>query len=134
MSRVNILLSYYGATLIFLLLDVVLGLSIRISFLDANNTFRMLYYGFCMACFVAMVWKPTLTVAIGAVESLVTLVSLIVVMGLRVMVPTDAMLESGTGLVTMPEILNFIIAGGIAYVAWMNGVKGLMGSFGKPLN
>ena len=127
MSRVNILLSYYGATLIFLLLDVVLGLSIRISFLDANNTFRMLYYGFCMACFLVMVWKPALTVAIGAVESLVTLVSLIVVMGLRVMVPNDRMLESGAGLVTMPEILNFIIAGGIAYIAWTQGMQTMFG-------
>ena len=74
-----------------------------------------------------MVWKPTLTVAIGAVESLVTLVSLIVVMGLRVMVPNDRMLESGAGLVTMPEILNFIIAGGIAYIAWTQGMQTMFG-------
>lgn len=127
MSHVNILLSYYGATLVFLLLDVVLGLSIRISFLDANNTFRMLYYGFCMLCFLLMIWKPALTVVIGAVESLLTLVALILVMGLRVMVPTDQMLETGAGIVTAPQILNFVLAGSMAYMAWTGGMQQLLG-------
>jgi len=127
MSQINVLLSYYGATLVFLLLDVVFGLSIRIAFLDANNTFRMLYYGFCMLCFLVMIWKPALTVLVGAVESLITLLALIVVMGLRVMVPTDQMLESGTGIVTMPEVLNFVIAGSIAYIAWSGGMQELFG-------
>jgi hypothetical protein len=111
--------------LIFLLIDVLFGLSIRITFLDAHIAFKMVYYGFCMACFLSMVWKPKLTVLIGAVESLVTLVALIIVMGLRVMVPTDRMLEAGAGFVTMPELLNFIIAGSIAYVAWSHGLRAL---------
>ena len=127
MSQINILLSYYGGTLVFLLLDVVLGLSIRISFLDAHTTFKMLYYGFCMLCFLLMIWKPALTVPIGALESLVTLVSLILVMAMRVVVPTDAMLETGAGIITAPEILNFIIAGGISYVAWNQGMQAMFG-------
>ncbi|MGI9220404.1 MAG: hypothetical protein ACR2QS_05145 [Woeseiaceae bacterium] len=127
MSQKNILLSYYGGTLVFLLLDVALGLSIRIAFLDANTSFRMMYYGFCMACFLLMIWKPALTVLIGAIESLITLAALIVVMGLRVMLPTEQMIEAGTGFVTMPELLNFAIAGGIAYIAWTGGMKELLG-------
>ncbi len=128
MRQKTVLLSYYGATLIFLLIDVVFGLSIRISFLDANYALKMAYYAFCIACFLMMVWKPKLTVLIGAAESLVTLIALIVVMGLRVLVPTDQMLESGVGVVTAPEIVNFMIAGGIAYVAWMSGIKNLAGT------
>ena len=127
MSQINILLSYYGATVVFLLLDVALGLSIRISFLDAHTTFKMLYYGFCMLCFVLMMWKPAFTVPISAIESLVTLVSLIVVMGMRVMVPSDPLLETGARLVTMPELLNFVIAGGISYVAWNQGMRSMFG-------
>ena len=125
MSQLNILLSYYGATLVFLLLDVVFGISIRITFLDAHTSFRMLYYGFCMVCFLLMLWKPYLTVLIGAVESLVTLIALIIVTGMRVMVPSDQMLESGVGMVTAPQILNFIIAGSIAYIAWSQGLQAL---------
>lgn len=125
MSQINILLSYYGATLLFLLLDVIFGISIRIAFLDTHTSFKMLYYGFCMVCFLLMIWKPYLAVLIGAVESLVTLVALIVVMGMRVMVPTDEMLESATVIITMPQILNFIIAGSIAYIAWSQGLQAL---------
>ena len=123
MSKTSVLISYYGATLLFLLLDVLFSFSIRIAFLDSNTTFRMLYYVFCMMCFLLMVWKPALTELVSAGESLVTLVALIVVMGLRVMVPTDQMVETGAGLVTMPEILNFIMAGSIAYIAWSQGLQ-----------
>ena len=115
MTQKTVLQSYYGATLIFLLIDVVFGLSIRAAFLDAHTAFRMGYYAFCMGCFILMVWKPALTMLIGAVESAVTLASLIIVMGLRVMVPTDQMLE--TGGITVSELVNFMIAGGIAYIA-----------------
>lgn len=127
MSQANILLSYYGATILFLLLDVVFALSIRVAFLDAHTGFKMLYYGLCMACFLIMVWKPALTMLIGAIESLLTLVALILVMGLRVMVPTDRMLESGADFVTAPEIFNFVIAGSIAYIAWSRGMRAVLG-------
>jgi len=125
MSQLNILLTYYGATLVFLLLDVVFGVSIRIAFLDAHTSIRMLYYGFCMLCFVLMWWKPGLTVLIGAIESLVTLVALITMMGLRVLVPTDQMMSTGEGVVTASQMINFIIAGGIAYIAWSQGMRAL---------
>jgi hypothetical protein len=35
------------------------------------------------------------------------------------------MLDTGAGLVTMPEIYNFMISGGIAYVAWVRGINSL---------
>jgi hypothetical protein len=41
------------------------------------------------------------------------------------MVVTDTMLETGTGFVTMPEIVNFIIVGGAAYVSYAQGAKAL---------
>lgn len=127
MSQKTILYAYYGATLLFLLLDLVFSFSIRATFFDANTSLRMLYYAFCMLCFLVMVWKPALSALIGAVESVVTLSALILVMGIRVMVPTDPMLETGAGAVTAREIGNFILAGGIAYIAWGNNMKELFG-------
>ena len=127
MRQLTILHAYYGATILFLLLDLVFSFSIRATFFDANTGLRMLYYGFCMLCFLLMVWKPALTALLGAIESLVTLAGLILAMGLRVMVPTDPMLESGAGAVTVREIVNFILAGGIAYIAWGTNMKELFG-------
>lgn len=127
MSQKSILHAYYGATILFLLLDLVFSFSIRATFFDANTSLRMLYYAFCMLCFLVMVWKPGFSALIGAVESVVTLSALILVMGIRVLVPTDPMLETGADAVTVREIGNFILAGGVAYIAWGNNMKKLFG-------
>jgi len=129
MSQKSILYTYYGATVLFLLLDLAFSFSIRATFFDANTSLRMLYYGFCMLCFLVMVWKPALSALIGAIESVVTLSALIVAMGVRVMVPTDPMMETGEGAVTAREVVNFVLAGGVAYIAWGNNMKELFGKW-----
>lgn len=43
-------------------------------------------------------------------------------MGVRVMTISEQVLENGTGLVTMSEIVNFIIVGGVAWVAYQRAV------------
>lgn len=121
----NILRSYYAATVLFLLLDYVFGLNIRLAFLDDSVGLKISYYAFCLTCFALMVWRPTLTVLIGAFESLLTLIAIIMHMALRVMVITDQSIESGHDYVTMPEIINFLLAGGVAYVAWARGIREL---------
>jgi hypothetical protein len=124
----NILLSYYAATAVFLLLDAVFGINVRLSFLEESVAIRMGYYAFCFGCLGLIIWRPAWTVAVGAFESLITLVAIIMHMALRVMLPTDQMLESGAGFVTLQEMVNFIIAGGMAYVAWMRGIRELVGT------
>jgi hypothetical protein len=121
----NILTSYYAATILFVLLDYVFGINVRLAFLDDNSGLRMAYYGFCLACFAMMVWRPAWAIVISAVESLITLVAIILHMALRTMIVTEQMIETGQDYVTMSEIFNFMIAGGIAYVAWMRGMREL---------
>lgn len=72
----NVLVSYYAATALFLLLDYLLGINLRLAFLDANAGFRAAYYAFCFACLAAMLWRPAWTVAIAAFESLLTLAAM----------------------------------------------------------
>ena len=119
----TVLLSYYAATAVFLSLDWFLGINIRLSFLEDHAGLRSGYYLFCFLCLAVMLWRPALTVLVGAVESLLTLVALIIHMGLRTMLVTEQMIETGEGFVTMAEIVNFMLAGGIAYVAWLRGVR-----------
>ncbi len=116
---------YYLATVLFLLLDIVFNVNVRIAFLESHATLRALYYAVIFACMVLILWRPGWTVIISAVESLVTLVALILNMGMRTMLVTDAMLEGGVGFVTMPEIFNFMISGSIAYLAFMRGMNEL---------
>ena len=126
-SEPRVLLIYYAATVVFLVLDYGFDLNIRIAALDAFPTMRAGYYLVIFGCLGLMLWRPAWSTAIGVVESLATLVSLIMNTALRSMVVTEHMLESGTGFLTMPEIANFLISGSIAYFSWHRGMTRLFG-------
>ena len=121
----KILVFYYAATAVFLLLDYAAGFNVRLAFLDSLPVARAGYYGVCFACLALMVWRPTWTTPISAFESLVTLVALILSVAIRTMVVTDQMIETGAGYLSYEEILNFLIVGGIAYLAWVKGISDL---------
>jgi len=114
---------YYAATVMFLLLDYGLNINVRVAFLEQLPLARIAYYGICFACLALMMWRPAWTTLIGTFESLVTLVALILAMGLRVLVPNDAIFEENAAIVTPQEIVNFVISGSIAYFAWIRGLK-----------
>jgi len=123
----RILLVYYAGTALFLVLDYVLSLNLRLAFLESQPLLKALYYGVLLACLVLVIVRPAWSLMIGAVESLVTLVGLIFNMALRSMVVTDAMIETGVGIVTPEEIVNFLLAGGIAYISWTRNMRALAG-------
>ena len=93
---------YYLATVLFLLLDIMFDVNVRIAFLESHATLRALYYAVIFTCMALILWRPGWTVIISAVESLVLLVALILSMGMRTMLVSDAMLDDGVGFVTMP--------------------------------
>ena len=127
MSATRILPWYYAATLVFLLLDFFGGVNVRVAFLDTLPAARVAYYGICFACLGLMIWRPAWTTLIGTFESLVTMVALIFGMALRVMVPNDVIVEENIAIVTSEQLVNFIIAGSIAYLSWVKGLKALTG-------
>lgn len=125
MNAIRILPWYYGATVVFLLLDYLAGINVRVAFLEPLPAARAAYYAICFICLGLMIWRPAWTVFIGTFESLVTLVALIFSMALRVMVPTDAIFAENVSFVTTQEVINFVIAGSVAYLAWIRGVRAL---------
>ena len=120
----KLILVYYGATALFLSLDYGFGVNVRVAFLEATPGLRLGYYGILFGCFALVLWRPTWSRLVGTVESLATLVALIINMALRSMVPTAAMLDAGD-FVTLQEVVNFLIAGAAAYVAWLRGMNAL---------
>ena len=116
---------YYAATILFLILDFVLGVNVRAAFLEPFPTARMAYYLVCFGLFALMLWRPGWTLVIATFESLVAVVALTFSMALRVMVVTDEMIETGVGFVTSEEVFNYLIVGGIAYFSWAQGIKSL---------
>jgi hypothetical protein len=118
---------YYAATMLFLLLDFVLGVNVRVAFLEPFPMARLAYYLICFVLFALMLWRPGWALLIGTIESLFAVVALTFSMALRVMIVTDEMIETGVGFVTTEEIFNYLIVGGIAYLSWAQGVKSLKG-------
>jgi hypothetical protein len=72
-----------------------------------------------------MIWRPQWSLWIGTVEAMLSLSLLIVTMGVRVMTMSEQMLRTGTGLVTKSEIMNFMIVGGVAWVAYRRGITAI---------
>ena len=121
----KILISYYAATALFLSLDYGFGVNVRVAFLESAPGFKVFYYLVCFACLAVMLRWPASSEIVGAVESLATLVALIVNMALRSMIINDEVLETGVGFVTMSEIINFLIAGSAAYASYMRGLRSI---------
>jgi hypothetical protein len=118
---------YYAATILFLLLDFVLGVNVRVAFLEPFPMARLAYYLICFVLFALMLWRPGWALLIGTIESLFAVVALTFSMALRVMIVTDEMIQTGVGFVTTEEIFNYLIVGGIAYFSWALGLKSLKG-------
>lgn len=116
---------YYGATALFLVLDYAFGLNVRIAFLDGFPAARLGYYLFCFACLALILWRPALTMIVAAVESLVTLAALITGFGIRVLLPVMPDGDVGQPVPTLAEVMNFLLSGAIAYVAWWRGMRAL---------
>ncbi len=121
----NILRIYYAATALFVSLDFGFGVNVRAAFLESAPTLRVLFYVVLFGCFALVIWRPAWTNIVGLVESVVTLAALIINMALRSMMFTHDVFATGAGPVTMAEILNFMIAGGAAYVSYAQGLKWL---------
>jgi len=128
---VKMLRIYYAATAVFLLLDYLFGINVRLASLDTLPGWRAAYYAVCFACLGLMVWRPAWSLWIATIESTITLSMLIISMGTRVFTISDSMLTTGTGFVTTEEVINFVIVGGIAWIAWFRGTQAIQEHLGR---
>lgn len=123
----RILTLYYAATAAFLVLDFGFGVNVRVAFLEALPVWRIVYYGALFGLLAAMAWRPRWAETLSVVESLVTLIALILSMGVRVMLIPADLAEYGARVVTGQELVNFVISGGIAWLSWHRGMLALTG-------
>lgn len=77
---------YYLATPIFLLMDLVWGVSVRVSALDDTPGLKLGYYALCLACGGVMAMRPKLSGVVGVAESSVNV--------LLIMLPYFRMLQA----------------------------------------
>lgn len=123
----RVLQAYYAATIVFLMLDYGAGLNVRIAGLEGFPQLKAGYYLVMFACFGLTLWRPRWSTAVGVVESLATLVTLIFSVALRSMLVFEPVAQTGPGFAGVAELLNFLIAGSIAWYAWQRGMTQLFG-------
>ena len=121
----SVLRLYYAATAVFLLLDYALGINVRMAPLESFPGWRALYYLFCFGCLGLMLWRPAWINWVATLESLLTLSMLIISMGARVMMVSDTLPGGGGSIITAEEIVNFIISGGAAWIAYVRGTQAI---------
>ena len=83
------------------------------------------WYLVCFACLALIIWRPDWSLWVGTIESLLSLSIIILSMGVRVMSPNEAVLLAGGTIVTVEEVMNFMIVGGITWLSWTQGMKAI---------
>jgi hypothetical protein len=119
--------AYYAATIVFLMLDYGAGFNVRIAGLEGFPQLKAGYYLVIFGCLGIMLWRPAWSMAVGVVESLATMVTLIFSVALRSMLLTGQMPATGAGFASIAELVNFVIVGSIAWYTWQRGLAQLVG-------
>ena len=117
--------TYYAATIVFLILDYVFDVNVRLVFLDSYPLWRAAYYAMCLVIFIVTLKYPPWGLVLGIGESLLVLSMLIITMAMRVMIVTEEMITEGHGYPTLREMANFAIASSVVYVGYWRGAQAL---------
>ena len=68
---------YFYITPLFILLDYILGINVRVSALEAMPTYKNLYYGFCILCGACMYIIPRYSAVVALFESSINIMMLV---------------------------------------------------------
>lgn len=123
----RVLQAYYAATIVFLMLDYGAGLNVRIAGLEGFPQLKAGYYLVMFACLGITLWRPGWATAVGVVESLATIVTLIFSVALRSMFLIGPEPGTGPGFAGVAEFVNFVIVGSVAWYTWQRGMTQLFG-------
>ena len=129
---------YYYITPLFILLDYFGGLSVRAAVLDSMPIYKNLYYGFCIFCAVIMYFRPQFTAVVTLFES--TIIILITVLSvflpyIRFIMQADDVLNESWDIMnafSIPRIVNLVLAGTMAIVAFHGSIDALGISKDRP--
>jgi hypothetical protein len=68
---------YFYITPVFILLDYLLGINVRVSALETMPLYKNLYYGFCILCGVCMYIIPRYSAVVALFESSINIMMLV---------------------------------------------------------
>ena len=116
-KRLSIPMVYYAVTPAFILLDYFGGLNIRVAILDSYPTYKGLYYFFCILCGVCIYLVPRFSPIVALFESFTIIMMTILALYIPYFITIEDVMNADfdfTKILTIPYIVNLILAGGIA--------------------
>lgn len=69
---------YFYITPLFILLDFIFGINVRVSALETMPTYKNLYYGFCILCGICMYIIPRYSAIVALLESSINIMMLVI--------------------------------------------------------
>jgi hypothetical protein len=125
---------YYYATPLFILLDYLLGINIRVSALDAMPLYKNVYYGFCIICALCIYILPKYSPIVALFESAISILIMILLLFLpyvRCLMQEDIIGEGWQNVEALnPEsMINLLLAGVVAVFAFRASIYRLSADF-----
>jgi hypothetical protein len=122
---------YYYVTPLFILLDYLGGINIRAAVLDSMPMYKNLYYGFCIFCAAGIYFRPRFSAVVALFEStimvLMTVLS-VFLLYIQILMQADDVLNENwniAGAFSIPRIINLVLAGTIAILAFYGSIREL---------
>ncbi len=115
---------YYYATPLFILLDYLAGINVRVSALDAMPLYKYAYYGFCILCALCIYISPKYSPIVALLESGINFLMIIFLLFLPYAIlisNTEDVLSqdwSFPQMFTAQRIVNLAFAGFVAVFAF----------------
>jgi hypothetical protein len=128
---------YFYITPLFILLDYIWGVNVRVSALDSMPVYKNVYYGFCVLCGISMYAVPRYTAVVALFESVINFTMIM----LCLFVPyvqnilfVDDILDAdfktmGETLNSLP-IVNLLIVGSCAVMIFRRSIETIKEALG----
>jgi len=133
---------YFYITPLFILLDYILGVNVRISALDSMPLYKNLYYGFCILCGVCMYIVPRYSAVVALLESSINFMMLVLGIFLPYIRTVMALMDDVLGAdfkaleesLKVQPMVNLAIVGSCVILTFRKSIETIAESFGynKP--
>ena len=133
---------YFYITPLFILIDYIFGLNVRVSALDSTPTYKNLYYGFCILCGICMYIIPRYSAVVALFESSINIIMLVLGIFLPYIRTITALMDDVLGAdfkaleesLKVQPMVNLFIAGSCLILTFRKSIETIAESFGynKP--
>ena len=128
---------YFYITPLFILLDYVLGVNVRVNALESMPLYKNLYYGFCILCGVCMYIVPRYSAVVTLFESIINfgmIVFSIFMPYIQNMMYAEDILNADfkamEEAINAQSIMNLVIVGSFVVLTFQKSIKTIQEAFG----